>query len=461
MFNKQSLLLSIALLFSIQVSAQKNKTSFFQKLACSRMLSNGQELYNQDKVYDALMVFKQARTKDLFSWKANFWIATAEYDLKNYTSAYENATAALSLTKDKENADLQLILGKSAHRLGNIEVALEHLKTALRVYGPKTAKEYDVPVYISQCEFAINQKREGVENKRKLIVAGFNTKYDEYAPILTGNGQHLYFTARLPETTGENMNPDDDNFFEDIYHAIYNPTKREWELKEETFESVNTEGFDALSHASRNGLYLLGTVNTSASKEKSTTSSEIFELETDVLADYGSPTIIVNKSINTGYYEGAATITDTIIIDEEQETFRQTMIFVSDRNAEKTLTDLYTVEKLNGQWQTAKSLPSFINTPGQETTPFLTPDGKFLFFSSDAMPGMGGYDIYYCEWINNEWSKPINLGATFNTVNDDTHFQIYPEWKKAMMAGIRENEGVFNYDLFEINLEGLDFPFLK
>jgi Tol biopolymer transport system component len=184
-------------------------------------------------------------------------------------------------------------------------------------------------------------------------------------------------------------------------------------------------------------------------------------LETDVLADYGSPTIIVNKSINTGYYEGAATITDTIIIDQEQETFRQTMIFVSDRNAEKTLTDLFTVEKLNGQWQTAKALPSFINTPGQETTPFLTPDGRFLFFSSDAMPGMGGYDIYYCEWVNNEWSKPVNLGATFNTVNDDTHFQIYPEWKKAMMAGIRENEGVFNYDLFEINLEGLDFPFLK
>jgi len=458
---KHLLLLFLALSLSAQTFAQKNKSSFFEKLASSRLLSNGIELYNQDKTYDALMVFKQARVKDVFSWKANFWIATAEYDLKNYTSAYENATAALTLIKDKENADLQLVLAKSSHRLGNVEAALEHYKTASRVYGPKTAKEYDIPVYISQCEFAINQKREKIENQRKLMVAGFITKYDEYAPILTGNGQHLFFTARLPETTGENLNPDDDNFFEDVYHAIYNPTKREWELKAETFESVNTEGFDALSYASRNGFYLLGTVNTSASKEKSTTSSEIFEVDTDVLADYGSPTIIVNKTINTGYYDGAATITDTIFLDEEKETFRQTMIFVSDRNAEKTLTDLFTVEKLNGQWQSAKVLPNFINTSGQETTPFLTPDGKFLFFSSDALPGMGGYDVYYCEWINNEWSKPINLGATFNTTNDDTHFQIYPEWKKAVMAGIRENDGVYNYDLFEINLEGLVFPFLK
>lgn len=458
---KHLLLLFLALSLSAPTFAQKNKSSFFQKLASSRLLSNGIELYNQDKPYDALMVFKQARVKDVFSWKANFWIATAEYDLKNYTSAYENATAALTLIKDKENADLQLVLAKSSHRLGNVEAALEHYKTASRVYGPKTAKEYDIPVYISQCEFAINQKREKIENKRKLMVAGFITKYDEYAPILTGNGQHLFFTARLPETTGENLNPDDDNFFEDVYHAIYNPTKREWELKEETFESVNTEGFDALSYASSNGFYLLGTVNTSASKEKTTSSSEIFEIDTDVLADYGSPTIIANKTINTGYYDGAATITDTIFLDEEKETFRQTMIFVSDRNAEKTLTDLFTVEKLNGQWQSAKVLPNFINTSGQETTPFLTPDGKFLFFSSDALPGMGGYDVYYCEWINNEWSKPINLGATFNTTNDDTHFQIYPEWKKAVMAGIRENDGVYNYDLFEINLEGLDFPFLK
>lgn len=458
---KHLLLLFLALSLSAPIFAQKNKSSFFQKLASSRLLSNGIELYNQDKPYDALMVFKQARVKDVFSWKANFWIATAEYDLKNYTSAYENATAALTLIKDKENADLQLVLAKSSHRLGNVEAALEHYKTASRVYGPKTAKEFDIPVYISQCEFAINQKREKIENKRKLMVAGFITKYDEYAPILTGNGQHLFFTARLPETTGENLNPDDDNFFEDVYHAIYNPTKREWELKEETFESVNTEGFDALSYASRNGFYLLGTVNTSASKEKTTSSSEIFEIDTDVLADYGSPTIIANKTINTGYYDGAATITDTIFLDEEKETFRQTMIFVSDRNAEKTLTDLFTVEKLNGQWQSAKVLPNFINTSGQETTPFLTPDGKFLFFSSDALPGMGGYDVYYCEWINNEWSKPINLGATFNTTNDDTHFQIYPEWKKAVMAGIRENDGVYNYDLFEINLEGLDFPFLK
>jgi hypothetical protein len=84
-----------------------------------------------------------------------------------------------------------------------------------------------------------------------------------------------------------------------------------------------------------------------------------------------------------------------------------------------------------------------------------------LFFSSDALPGMGGYDIYYSENIGGNWSQPTNLGAAFNTVNDDTHFQIYPELKKAVMAGISENDGVFNYNIFEVDLSGLEYPFLN
>ena len=74
---------------------------------------------------------------------------------------------------------------------------------------------------------------------------------------------------------------------------------------------------------------------------------------------------------------------------------------------------------------------------------------------------MGGYDIYYSENLGATWGKPVNLGARFNTVNDDSHFQIYLNIKKAVLAGIEENEGVYNYDIFEVNVEGMDFPFLK
>ncbi len=48
-------------------------------------------------------------------------------------------------------------------------------------------------------------------------------------------------------------------------------------------------------------------------------------------------------------------------------------------NAEKSLTDLYSVKRVDDKWEEATSIKE-INTTGRETTPFITADGKFLFF---------------------------------------------------------------------------------
>ena len=96
-----------------------------------------------------------------------------------------------------------------------------------------------------------------------------NTKYEEYGAILAYGGKRLYFTGRQPETTGNNMNPDDQKFFEDIYMANWDEKSKNWIVNIELMEDYNTEGFDALNFLSRNGTYGLITINTSASSEKS------------------------------------------------------------------------------------------------------------------------------------------------------------------------------------------------
>jgi len=452
-------LLVVLVGISFSSFSQSTKVKFFDKLASSKYISDGTEMYNNGRTSDALMFFRQAKVKNPNNWKAYFWLATAEFELNSFDLALANANKALELTKDKSDGELQLLLGRVNHKLNMIESAISHYKNAKTAFGEKQAKEYDVPIYLAQCEFALNEQKNGVQNKRRAFPSSINTKYDEYSPILIDKGRQLFFTARNSETTGGNLNPEDQRFFEDMYHAVWDKNAGEWKINDETFDGINTEGFDALTFVSRDGLYGLGTINTSASKEKTTTSSEIFEINTDIPGTWGGIEIIKNSAINGTYFEGAASITDTLY--NEDDSYTQTMYFVSDRTGDKSLTDIYSVEKKNGVWQTPKVLPKEINTNGRETTPFITPDGKFLFFSSDALPGMGGYDVYYSENLGATWGKPVNLGATFNTVNDDSHFQIYFEIKKAVMAGIEENEGVYNYDIYEVNLEGLDFPFLK
>ena len=51
--------------------------------------------------------------------------------------------------------------------------------------------------------------------------------------------------------------------------------------------------------------------------------------------------------------------------------------------------------------------------------PFLAPDGKRLYFASDAPFGYGGNDIYFMQKNGDEWSEPFNAGFLINTDKEE------------------------------------------
>ena len=457
--NKKSITLCGILFLCFSSLGQLEKTSKINQLKSQQLIEEGEGLLETGRINDAYMVFKAAVEKAPNEWEAYFWVAMAEFEFNNFYAADESAQKAELLISDKKSAKLDLLQGQIKHRIGALNEAINYYSKAKEEFGEKNADYYGIPVYLAQCKFALDQKVKGILNKFIPFSANLNSTFDEYGAILSSDGLHLFFTARTPESKGNNENVGDQRFFEDIVHYEWDAEKNEWILSARAIEGINTEGFDALNYISKDGKYALGTINTSASKEKSTKSSDIFEVFSDETFLFEKIDLIKNKAINTSYFDGAATITDTIFNDNGD--FSQTLYFVSDRKAEESMTDIYSIERKNGVWMEMKNLLKTINTDGRETTPFITPNGRFLFFSSDALPGMGGYDVYYSENVNGVWGNPVNLGATFNSVNDDTHFQLYPYLKKAVMARINENEGLFNYDIFQIDLNDLDFPFLK
>ena len=457
--NKKSITLCGILFLCFSSLGQLEKTSKINQLKSQQLIEEGEGLLETGRINDAYMVFKAAVEKAPNEWEAYFWVAMAEFEFNNFYAADESAQKAELLISDKKSAKLDLLQGQIKHRIGALNEAINYYSKAKEEFGEKNADYYGIPVYLAQCKFALDQKVKGILNKFIPFSANLNSTFDEYGAILSSDGLHLFYTARTPESKGNNENVGDQQFFEDIVHYEWEAEKNEWILSALAIEGINTEGFDALNYISKDGKYALGTINTAASKEKSTKSSDIFEVFSDETFLFEKIDLIKNKAINTSYFDGAATITDTIFNDNGD--FSQTLYFVSDRKAEESMTDIYSIERKNGVWMEMKNLLKTINTDGRETTPFITPNGRFLFFSSDALPGMGGYDVYYSENINGVWGNPVNLGATFNSVNDDTHFQIYPQLKKAVIARMNENEGLFNYDIFQIDLNDLDFPFLS
>jgi tetratricopeptide (TPR) repeat protein len=457
--KKKSITLISLLFLCFTTLGQLEKTSKINQLKSRQLIKEGEDLLDVGRVKDAYMVFKSAIEKDPNQWEAYFGLAVTELEFNNFYAADENAQKAELLISDKKSADLFLLQGQIKHRIGALNEAINYYLKAKNEFGEKDADYYGIPIYLAQCKFALDQNEKGILNKFVPFSANLNSTYNEYGAILSSDGLHLFFTARTPESTGNKQTFGDERFFEDIFHYEWETEKNDWILSSRAIEGINTEGFDALNYISRDGKYALGTINTSASKEKTTKSSDIFEVFADEIFLFEKIDLIKNKAINTAYFDGAATITDTVFNDNGD--FSQILYFVSDRNGEKSMTDIFSIEKKNGEWIDTKNLLKTINTDGRETTPFITPNGRFLFFSSDALPGMGGYDVYYCENVNGVWGNPVNLGATFNTVNDDTHFQVYPQLKKAVIARINETEGLFNYDIFQIDLNNLDFPFLK
>jgi hypothetical protein len=88
--------------------------------------------------------------------------------------------------------------------------------------------------------------------------------------------------------------------------------------------------------------------------------------------------------------------------------------------------DLYVSFKdENNRWTLPKHLGPVINSRGYEISPFLSHDGKTLYFSSNGHEGFGNADIFVSErlddsWIN--WSTPRNMGKGINSSAFDAYF---------------------------------------
>lgn len=94
------------------------------------------------------------------------------------------------------------------------------------------------------------------------------------------------------------------------------------------------------------------------------------------------------------------------------------LFFASDMPGGKGGMDLYMCEKDTNGWLEPKNLGENINTEGNELFPYLHDDGTFLF-ASNGRDGLGGLDVFWCKMKGAETGEVKNLGAPVNSGDDD------------------------------------------
>jgi len=89
--------------------------------------------------------------------------------------------------------------------------------------------------------------------------------------------------------------------------------------------------------------------------------------------------------------------------------------------------DIYVSSKKGDDWGKPFDLPPPVNTPGWESQPSISSDGRTLYFTSNRKGGYGGYDIWKSTLTDKGWGEPVNLGPNINTAFDEQSAFIHPD----------------------------------
>ena len=144
--------------------------------------------------------------------------------------------------------------------------------------------------------------------------------------------------------------------------------------------------------------------------------------------------------INTKYWESQPCLANN----------GNTLYFVSNRPGGKGKLDIWVVDLIHNTWKNLRNLSDSINTPGNEMSPYLHFDNQTLYFASDYLPGLGGYDIFFTRYIDNHWTKPINIGYPINSEKDDVRLIVSAYGDTALFSSrYRGNHDIYLFQLYK------------
>ncbi|MBS1525883.1 MAG: OmpA family protein [Bacteroidetes bacterium] len=99
----------------------------------------------------------------------------------------------------------------------------------------------------------------------------------------------------------------------------------------------------------------------------------------------------------------------------------------------------------DGQPLSSTNLGSTINTPFDEQAPFYDTVNSRLVYSSKGFTGMGGFDIFEATNDGTAWSAPRNLGYPLNSTKDDLYYlQDKNDPDKFYLSSDRESDCCFS-----------------
>ena len=257
---------------------------------------------------------------------------------------------------------------------------------------------------------------------------------NEYSPVISGDNKTLFFCAT---NRSENLGGEDIFYSENL--------NNEWKNVEIFTELSSGDTEDALMSISTDETKILKFINGKLGISE-------FSSNGWSAIDY------LNDNINSGDWNGDGMFTGNgngIIFSSVREANYNFSKSNNYHLSNHYPSDIYiTIKDSNGVYQQSFNLGPKINTIYSERTPFLHPDMRTLYFSSNGLGGFGGYDVFKSTRIADScwdcWTDPENLGKEINTSDDDWGYKISTDGELAYFSKIAPNRK--DDDLFYLNI---------
>ena len=385
---------------------------FPQKRDYLKHFTEGNLLFLEGNYLMAVQSFEQAFAIDSSNSNINYKVGVCYLNLpakkKKALPFLDMAVMQIAKNYDEDEpsvkgapVDAIFYHGKALHYSGQFADAILEFEKYQKIIGTKNKeKAIEIARLIEMCNNAVEMSKHPENITITNLGDSINTEFPDYGPVVNADESVMMFTSRRPG--GERGV--DGAYFEDIFISK-RQSDGSWSKGTKLFSLVNTNSNEAV-------------IGLSADGQKAYFYKDEDIYYSTLTGETWSALVPFGQEINSKFFESHISFSS----DES------TLYFVSDRPGGLGGKDIYRCLKLpNGKWSAPYNLGPGINTQYNEDAPYLTPDGKKLFFSSEGHSSIGGLDIFYSllskdSADNTTYSKPISLNMPLNTADDDEFY---------------------------------------
>ncbi|MDD2635489.1 MAG: hypothetical protein PHW82_08325 [Bacteroidales bacterium] len=420
----------LSLVFVCNLYAQNSEL-----LSSDWEMTKAKMFFEDNQVQEALDVYLDVYREHPKNDLLNIRIAECFFKLYDYEKCIKYLDIAFEANPNSNYmGEINFGYGQYYHKISDFDKAIEYYSKIQS--GTEVVDSTKLAKYIAQAKLAKELMNTKYNCDFKNLGPNVNSEFNEIYPVHSWDENKLYLTSDRRVFEGQEQSSISKLYNYSVLASYFDENKNflPAQLVDEVF--AKDKDYILTSVGLNNNDYILYR-HIPSNKD----GGDIYYLHLKDEFDFSEPQN-VGQNVNSPKYEGSGSFD---FINNE-------LYYVTNTNNKQgEECDVYNSLLKRGNFSNTLAVNE-CNTEFDESFIYLHPGGDFLVFASDSDKSMGGYDLFISIKDGKKWTKPVNMGMPFNSVENETNFTLSPDVKYAYITSDRPN-GYGRMDIYRVDFE--------